>query len=152
MEITSLKIALAVLMVLFALMEIVPALKKFNFARRYLTIGGIVSGFFGGLSGHQGALRSAFLVNSGLSKEQFIATGIVIACMVDVTRLPVYFGHFASDGIAQEWRTLLVATICAFAGAYLGAKYMKKVTFGAVRWLTASMIIAIAVLLASGVI
>ena len=33
------------------------------------------SGFFGGLSGMQGALRSAFLARAGLSKEAFVASG-----------------------------------------------------------------------------
>lgn len=152
LEITWLKLAIALLMIFFALMEILPALKKLQFARRYLTLGGLLSGFFGGLSGHQGALRSAFLVNAGLTKEQFIATGVVIACMVDLTRLPVYFSRFASENIVNEWRTLLIATICAFAGAYVGAKYMKKVTLAFVHWLTAAMIIVIALLLGAGIL
>jgi acyl-CoA reductase-like NAD-dependent aldehyde dehydrogenase len=42
----------------------------------YLPVGGLLSGFFGGLSGHQGALRSVFLLRAGLTKESFIATGV----------------------------------------------------------------------------
>ena len=152
MEVSWLKIAIAVLMIFFALMELLPMLKNMQFAKRYLTFGGLLSGFFGGLSGHQGALRSAFLVNAGLTKEQFIATGVVIACLVDFTRLPVYFSRFASEGLAGEWRTLLIATLCAFAGAYIGTRYMKKVTLQFVQWLTAAMIIAIALLLGAGII
>ena len=45
----------------------------------FLAAGGLLSGFLGGLSGHQGALRSAFLIKCGLSKEVFIASGVVIA-------------------------------------------------------------------------
>jgi hypothetical protein len=152
LEITALKSGIAVLMIFFALMEILPALKKLQFAQRYLTAGGLVGGFFGGLSGHQGALRSAFLINAGLTKEQFIATGVVIACMVDLTRLPVYFSRFDSESLVNEWRTLLIATLCAFAGAYLGAKYMKKVTLAFVQWLTAGMIIVIALLIGVGIL
>lgn len=151
-EVSPLKLAIALLMILFALMEILPALKKLNFAKRYLTVGGLLSGFFGGMSGHQGALRSAFLVNAGLTKEQFIATGVVVACMVDLTRLPVYFNRFASESLVNEWRTLLIATLCAFVGAYIGAKHMKKVTLASVQWLTAGMIVSIAVLLGAGVL
>jgi hypothetical protein len=152
LEITLLKLVIAALMIFFALMEVLPALKKLQFAQRYLTAGGLLSGFFGGLSGHQGALRSAFLINAGLTKEQFIATGVVIACMVDLTRLPVYFSRFASESLVNEWRTLLIATLCAFAGAYLGAKYMKKVTLAFVQWLTAGMIIVIALLIGVGIL
>ncbi len=150
--VTWLKLAIALLMIFFALMEIVPALKKWQFGRRYLTLGGLLSGFFGGLSGHQGALRSAFLVNAGLTKEQFIATGVAVACLVDLTRLPVYFGRFASENLAGAWRTLLLATACAFAGAWIGTRFMKKVTLDFVKWLTAVMIVVIALLLGMGVI
>ncbi len=153
LEITLLKLAIAALMIFFALMEILPALKNLQFAKRYLTAGGLLSGFFGGLSGHQGALRSAFLVNAGLlAKEQFIATGVVVACMVDMTRLPIYLSRFASESLVNEWRPLLIATLCAFAGAYIGVKNIKKVTLDFVKWLTAGMIVIIALLLGVGIL
>jgi hypothetical protein len=66
------KVLIGGLMLIFALFEIIPFLKKLEFDQKYLSVGGILSGFFGGLSGHQGALRSAFLVKCGLSKEIFI--------------------------------------------------------------------------------
>lgn len=152
MEISLLKIAIAVLMIVFSLMEIVPALKNLKFANRYLTLGGLLSGFFGGLSGHQGALRSAFLVNCGLSKEVFIATGVAVACMVDLTRLPVYFARFSSESLLEQWPLLLIATLSAFAGAYLGTKFLKKTTLGGIQKFTALMIISIALLLAAGIL
>jgi uncharacterized protein len=139
-------------MIFFALMELIPYLKKLAFAQQYLSLGGLLSGFFGGLSGHQGALRSAFLVQMGLEKTTYIATGVVVACMVDLTRLPIYFSRFSSATILGQWPLLLMATLSAFAGAYIGSKFLKKVTLGFVQTLTAIMIIGIAVLLGLGVI
>jgi hypothetical protein len=139
-------------MIFFALMEMVPRLKNIQFAKQYLSFGGLLSGFFGGLSGHQGALRSAFLVKSGLSKEAFVATGVFIACMVDLTRLPVYFARFSTERLVEQWPLLLLATLSAFAGAYLGTRYLKKTTMAVVQSITAVMIIGIAVLLGAGVI
>ena len=150
-DVSPLGFVISVVMIFFALMEIVPALKALNFTRRFLTAGGILSGFFGGLSGHQGALRSAFLINAGLSKEVYIATGVVIACMVDLTRLPVYFNGFMGGELFGQWQILLVATLSAFAGAWFGNRFMKKITLEAVQKLTAVMIIAIAVLLGMGI-
>lgn len=151
-EVTFLKLAMALLMVFFALMELLPALKNLQFPERFLRFGGLLSGFFGGLSGHQGALRSAFLLRSGLSKEAFIATGVTIACMVDLTRLPVYFTRFDAAMFQEQWSTLSIATLSAFAGAYLGAKYLHKTTINVVKWFTAVMIVVIAVLLGMGII
>jgi uncharacterized protein len=151
-EVNPLKLAIAALMIFFALMEIIPRLAQLRFARRYLTLGGLTSGFFGGLSGHQGALRSAFLVNVGLSKEQFVATGTAIACLVDLTRLPIYYSRFAAQHLAEQWPVLLLATSAAFAGAWLGTRYLQKVTLQRVQRVTAVMIIVIGVLLALGVI
>jgi hypothetical protein len=151
-EVTPLKVGIAALMVFFACMEVVPALKSWRVARKYLTFGGLLSGFFGGLSGHQGALRSAFLVNAGLSKEQFIATGVVIACLVDGVRLPVYFARFEAARLWESWPVLLAATLAAFAGAWLGARYLQKVTLTWVQRLTTAMIVLIAVLLGVGLI
>lgn len=152
LEVTLLKLAIALLMIVFSLMEIVPSLKRVNFASQYLTLGGLLSGFFGGLSGHQGALRSAFLINSGLSKEAFIATGVVIACLVDFTRLPVYFSRFNAEQLTSQWPLLLIATLSAFAGAYLGTRFLKKTTLEGIQKLTAVMIGVIALLLAAGVL
>ncbi|MCC7244196.1 MAG: sulfite exporter TauE/SafE family protein [Saprospiraceae bacterium] len=151
-QVTLLKLCIAALMIFFAFMEIVPALKKVNFAGRYLTTGGLLSGFFGGLSGHQGALRSAFLVNTGLTKEQFVATGTAIACLVDLTRLPIYIQGFAAQNLLDQWPLLLMTTAAAFAGAWLGTRYLKKITLETVQRITAVMIIIISVLLAAGVI
>lgn len=151
-RIEPLKLLIGMLMIFFALMEVVPVLKKMQFGQRYLSAGGLLSGFFGGLSGHQGALRSAFLLKSGLDKTAFVATGIVIACMVDFTRLPVYFSRMRHEVLQEQWPLLLVATVCAFAGAWLGARFLKKTTYTFIKWCTTLMILLIGVLMASGVL
>ena len=89
-KVTPAKSAIGVLLLLFALAELLPRFRRMSFGPQYLTLGGLLSGFFGGLSGMQGALRSAFLARAGLSKEAFVATGVVIACLIDVSRLGVY--------------------------------------------------------------
>lgn len=151
-EITPLKLIIAVLMLFFTFMELVPALKNLQFAKKHLTGGGLLSGFFGGLSGNQGALRSAFLINAGLDKTAYIATGVFIACMVDLTRLPLYFARFEAAALASEWRILLLATMSAFAGAWVGNRYLKKVTYETVQLITATFMLVFAVLLGIGVI
>ena len=93
-QIAPVKLVVAVLMVVFALVEVHPALAALTLPPGLLSLGGVLSGFFGGLSGHQGALRSIFLLKCGLTKEGFISTGVVIACLVDISRLAVYAEGF----------------------------------------------------------
>jgi uncharacterized membrane protein YfcA len=150
-QIMPVKLAVAILMVFFALLELVPKFEKVSFERKYLPLGGILSGFFGGLSGHQGALRSAFLIKCGLSKESFIGTGVVIACLVDVSRISVYGSHFllASDGYNL---LLLTAIVSAFLGAFIGNRLLKKVTMRTIQLIVAIMLFGIAGALGTGMI
>ncbi|MDD5674325.1 MAG: sulfite exporter TauE/SafE family protein [Chitinivibrionales bacterium] len=151
-KVMPINVVVAVLMIVFALFEIVPSLEKLSFDRRLLPVGGILSGFFGGISGHQGALRSAFLIKCGLAKEAFIGTGVMIACMVDVTRLSVYGAHFATAQIRQNLPLLFSATLCAFLGAYVGNKLVKKITLKTIQIIVAVMLFAIAICLGTGII
>ena len=151
-EIHTINLIVAGLMAFFALFEIIPALKKMQFDKNKLFFGGVISGFFGGLSGHQGALRSAFLIRYGLPKEAFIATGIVIASFIDVTRLGLYFSRMSSIDIESNIPILSTAVLSAFLGAYFGRKLLKKVTLDFVQWTVAIMILILAGLLAAGII
>ena len=128
LEVTPVKLIIALLLIVFSLLEISPSFQKVQFGKDKLVWGGILSGFFGGLSGIQGAIRSAFLIKSGLSKEAYIATGVVIACLVDFTRLSVYASRFTSANLHENLTLLISATLAALAGAYFGKRLLKKVT------------------------
>lgn len=151
-EVNILKIIIAILLIFFALWEILPALNKLTFDKKYLPVGGVLSGFFGGLLGTQGVLRSAFLLRLGLSKEAFIATGVVIACLIDITRLSVYFNHFKNHYEDFDFPLIGLATLSAFIGAYFGNKMLKKVTVLMVQHIVAVMLIVFAILLMIGLI
>lgn len=152
MEVQMINLIVAVVMAFFALFEIIPSLKKMEFGKNKLFIGGAISGFFGGLSGHQGALRSAFLIRYGLNKEVFIASGIIIASVIDLTRLGLYFTRMENISIEENLPILITAVLSAFLGAFFGRKLLRKVTLGAVQWTVAVMILVLSVLLAMGVI
>lgn len=79
-------------------MELLPEAAPWRFDARLLPVEGLISGFFGGLSGNQAAFRSMFLLKAGLSKEPFIATGAVLAVIVYLARLPVYGAEFFKSG------------------------------------------------------
>lgn len=155
--ITPVKLVIAVLMLFFALFELLPVLRDLKFDRRYLFIGGILSGFFGGLSGHQGALRSAFLVKVGIPTETFVGTNAVIGFMVDAARIAVYtwllfVNQKISPFSSEHWPLIAVSIFAAFTGVLIGKRFLHKVTMKKVQALTGILLLLIAVGLGTGVI
>ncbi len=146
------KLVVAVLLIIFAGLELSSRFAQLTFPRRYLPVGGVLSGFFGGLSGNQGALRSVFLIKGGFSKEQFIATGVMVACLVDVTRLTVYGRHFAQAGLSENALLVGFACVTAFLGAFAGSRLLEKVTIQTVQRIVAAMLIILSLALAAGFI
>ena len=150
-EITSVKLVVGGLLLAFTLLEILPRSRAIAFPAGYLPLGGILSGFFGGLSGLQGALRSAFLIRAGLSKEAFIASGVVIACLIDAGRIGVY-ARSLSHHVSLDLGTLGAAVASAFAGSWLGNRFLTKTTLRGVQRVVAVMLAIFAVGLVLGVL
>jgi uncharacterized membrane protein YfcA len=144
-------------MIAFALAELLPRLRALKFGRRWLALGGVLSGFFGGISGHQGALRSAFLAKIGLSTEAFVATNAINGFLVDAARLAVYGALFygssvASVGAHGGWELVGAGTAAAFTGVLVGSRAVKKITMDSIQTLTGVLLLVIAVGLGSGLI
>lgn len=152
MEVFPIKFIISILLIFFVTIDFIPYFKDLTFGKSKLPIGGALSGFFGGLSGVQGALRSAFLVKAGLSKEAFVATTVVIACFVDVTRLSIYATRFTKSGLQENWILVLIATLSAIAGAYIGNLLLKKVSLKFVQLLVGVMLVVISLCLGAGLI
>jgi len=155
-EITPVKLVIGSLIVAFASLELSSALDGLAMPSKYLPLGGLLSGFFGGLSGNQGAFRSAFLIKSGLAKEAFIATGVVSAVIVDTVRLTVYGASYFTTSFravpAEIAGLVAVATLAAFIGAFFGKRLLKKVTLHTVQVIVAVCMIIVGGGLAAGLI
>ena len=163
-EVTPVKLVMGVLIIGFALYELVPTrqaarasdLASVHDPVRWLPVGGALSGFFGGLSGHQGALRAIFLTPIGLSPEQFVSTQAVLGLLVDGARLLVYGWSFAVLGTSSRagvipWHLVAVATVCAFAGAYLGKRLLPKVTLDSLHIVVGVLLLVVGIALAVGI-
>ena len=152
MEISALKLVIAVLLLFFLVLETFPKFKDISFPEKILPFGGALSGFFGGLSGHQGALRSMFLLKAGLNKEGYIATGVVAAAMVDVSRISVYWNNIMQSDYESHLLVMSLAVVFAFAGVFIGRRTLKKIKMQTIQNIVGVMLFAIAVLLAAGII
>ncbi|MBP2830594.1 sulfite exporter TauE/SafE family protein [Aquimarina sp. U1-2] len=151
-QVTIVKICIASLLIFFSLFDLIPKLKRLEIDTKYLPVGGALSGFFGGLSGHQGALRTAFLIRARLSKEAFIATGVVIACFIDVSRISVYAKDIWQLGDRLNYSLLITASAMAFIGAYIGNKFLKKITIHTIQIVVGVLLIIFSILLGLGIL
>lgn len=151
-EVYPIKFIISILLIFFAVIDLIPYFNKLQFSREKLPIGGVLSGFFGGLSGNQGALRSAFLIKAGLTKEAFVATAVVVSTLVDFTRLSVYATRFAKAGLHENLTLVTCATLAGIAGAYIGNRLLKKVTLKFIQVFVAIMLILISIALGAGLI
>jgi len=151
-EVYPVKFIISILLIFFASMDLIPFFGRLQFGKNKLPLGGALSGFFGGLSGNQGALRSAFLIKAGLTKEAFIATAVVVSTFVDLTRLTVYATQFSKAGLNENITLVISATLAAIAGAFLGNNLLKKVTLEFIQKLVAVMLIAISIALGTGLL
>lgn len=124
----TINITIGCLLLVFALLEWTPARLRPAFNQKWLPFGGAISGFFGGLSGHQGALRSAFLAKTNLSKDGLIGTGIIIATCIDVSRMANYVTHLNTQSLWQNSALLTFTIVCSCTGVILGKKLLGSMT------------------------
>ena len=85
----TLTLALSGLLILTGVTGLTGVLRRWRSTRAAGLIGAI-SGFFGGLAGNQGGLRSAALLTFDMPPATFVATATATALLVDAARTPVY--------------------------------------------------------------
>lgn len=156
-ELSIIKLIIACLIAVFALFDLIPQLGKISFGRKWIPLGGMLSGFFGGLSGHQGALRTAFLIKAIKEKEVFIGTVVVSAIVVDITRLIVYGTSFFSRHLVSVESgglpgLVIAGMLSAWLGSFIGVRLIKKVTMKAIQTIVGILLLLVAVGLGTGLI
>ena len=156
-QVTPLGLVLGGLIAFFAILELLPSVERLRFASRYLPLGGAISGFFGGVSGHQGALRAAFLAKSGLDRDGFLGTSVICAVIVDCARLTVYglsfYGRHLDTVLGRGGPSLLAtATLAAFAGSFAGTRLVRKVTLRGLQRFIGIMLLVLSAAIGSGLI
>lgn len=134
----------------FALFELVPTWRGLRFDRKYFVLGGVLSGFFGGFSGHQGALRSALLTRVGISPQAFVGANALIGFLVDLARIMVYGAVVFLAGTGSgfdrnQWSMITIGCLAAFAGILIGKRYLHKLTMRAIKAVTGVLLLGISI-------
>ena len=106
--------------------------------------GGALSGFFAGMFGIGGAIRSMFLSSFDLPKAVYIATAGAIGILVDSTRIITYFTGGAT--LPKElWYGLLLSIPVSFLGAQIAKKIVDKIPQNQFRVVIAVFLLVIGI-------
>lgn len=153
-EVSWIAFLVGLLILSFTWIESSKRIARIQFQEKHMALGGVLSGLFGGLSGHQGALRSLFLKNAGLSKEQFVGTSNAISLVIDISRISLYLWFFSSLNWASNQNSylILIGMVGAFIGVSLGNKLLKKITSDTLQRIVSLCLVLFALLLMFGII
>ncbi|MDP3770024.1 MAG: sulfite exporter TauE/SafE family protein [bacterium] len=104
--------------------------------------GGALSGFFAGMFGIGGAIRSMFLSAFDLPKAVYIATAGAIGLLVDSTRIITYFA--GGTTLPRElWYGLILFIPVSFLGAQVAKKVVDRIPQNKFRIVIAGFLLAI---------
>ncbi len=88
--------------------------------------GGGISGFFAGIFGIRGALRSVFLSAYDLPKATYLGTIGAISFLIDTTRISVYLINGISLSSVLQWG-MIIFIPTSLIGAYIGRYLVDKI-------------------------
>jgi uncharacterized membrane protein YfcA len=118
--------------------------EKMRFGGKVAWVAGALSGFFGGLVGNQGGIRSASLLGFEISPQEFVGTATAIGLIVDAARIPVYLTNDYDEVRALElW--VLLAAIGVLAGTWIGLTALRRVPPAKFRPVVSSLILALGI-------
>ena len=122
----ALELVFGSLLVLAGASQVTGSTKRWRLRGALAWLGGALSGFFGGLVGNQGGIRTAAMLGFEVSKRQFVATTTAVALLIDVARVPIYLAAETTQ-LACMWPTMGVATIGVVIGTLFGERLLARV-------------------------
>jgi len=120
-----LQILLGGFLFIFSIYSLIRPEFKVSARKINTIIGGSLSGFLQGLIGVGGPLRGAFLISYNLEKVKYIATISAIAVIIDLTRIPIYFGNGFLQ--SQFYVYIIPLIIIGIVGSYTGKRIVSRI-------------------------
>ena len=138
----ALAIVFGLLLVFVGTSELTGLSRRMRFNNIFAWIAGALSGFFGGLVGNQGGIRSGALLGFDIDKTAFVATATAVGIIVDAARMPAYFVTQGRE-IRGIWVLVLIATIGAVIGTVFGERVLKSIPNNIFRRIVAGLVLVL---------
>lgn len=142
----ALEFVLGALLVLVGAAGLLGYSERVRLGRTGAWVAGALGGWFGGLVGSQGPLRSTAMLALDIPKEAFVATATAIGLAVDGARLPVYIVNQGGAMLAA-WPVIGTATAAVLAGTLAGERVLHRIPDLVFKRVVAGIIGAIGILL-----
>jgi uncharacterized membrane protein YfcA len=120
---TTLTRVLGALLLLTSLTQLTGWSSRWPPTGPLVAVFGLLSGFFGGVAGNQGGLRSAAMLAFNVPPLRFVATATATGVLVDLARAPVYLWYSGSS-ILSLWLPISIAAVGVLAGTLLGERIL----------------------------
>ena len=141
---TSLAVVFGLLLLLSGTSQLTGYARRWTLRGKLAWAGGALSGFFGGLVGNQGGIRTAAMLGFAVDKRQFVATTTAVALVIDLARVPIYV---IADGPAllQLWGTVAIATAGVVVGTLSGEKVLARVPESRFRAVVGALLVLLGI-------
>jgi uncharacterized membrane protein YfcA len=149
-ELVPIRMVFAVMMICFTLFEIYKTTVKINPTHYLFIKSGAWSGFFGGLTGHQGALRTLFTAKVFNNTAALIAFNGSVSCIVDLSRLVHY--HYAFNKALLFSKASIALFITSLIAVMVGQQFMLKIKLAIIKPLLYGFVIIFAILFGLGLV
>ena len=121
----ALEIVFGSLLVLAGVSQVTGYMKRWRLRGTLAWLGGALSGFFGGLVGNQGGIRTAAMLGFDVDKRRFVATTTAVALLIDLARVPVYLA--VETATRARGPTIALAAIGVVLGTLFGERLLARV-------------------------
>jgi uncharacterized membrane protein YfcA len=139
-----LEIVFGCLLVLAGVSQVTGVAKRWRLRGALAWIGGALSGFFGGLVGNQGGIRTAAMLGFEVDKRQFVATTTAVALLIDMARVPVFIA-FEGGALMRLLPVIALATVGVVAGTLVGEKLLARIPEGIFRTLVGTLLLVLGI-------
>ena len=146
-----LKNGVGLFLALFALLSLRPGLINWKLPAVIDVAGGFLSGLIGGLIGNQGAIRSLYLLNYKLEKQELIVSAALIAVVIDLTRIPVY-AYANYRYLTDNFLLLALVILASIAGTLIGSRILPQVSSELFKRIILVAVLLLGVLMLLGLI